>query len=71
MFIIQKTTKAGTVNTGIECETLGDAKAVCESNVEGKVKTTDDGDHYFRMEVSELLPNGDLNQVYVTDFFEE
>ena len=71
MFIIQKNTKAGMTHTGIECETLIEAKARCEEAVEGKEPTTDEADNYFRLEVYELTPSGDLNQVYVTGFYEE
>ena len=71
MFIVKKNTKAGSAFTGVECETIGEAKSYCESAVEGKVPTTDDADNYFQMEVYELGPNGDLNQVYATGFFEE
>lgn len=71
MFIIQKNTKAGSAFTGIECETLIEAKARCEEAVEGKAPTTDEADNYFRLEVYELTPSGDLNQVYVTGFYEE
>lgn len=71
MFIIQKTTKAGTAFTGIECETIGEAKARCNELTEGKAPTTDDADDYFRLEVCEVMPDGNLEQAYVTDFYEE
>lgn len=72
MFIIKKTTKAGTENTGIECVTINEAKAECVARTEGKVPASDDEDgDYFRLEVYEVLDNGDLDQVYATDCFEE
>ena len=71
MFIIKKTNHAGTESTGIECESLNAAKAECAAQTEGKAPTTDEGDNYFRLEVYEDADNGDLDQVYVTDFFEE
>ncbi len=71
MYIINKTTSAGTVNTGIECVTLGEALAECKAQTEGKELTTDDGDNYFRLEVYEVLPDGNLEQVHATAFYAE
>jgi len=71
MFIIKKNTKAGLQFTGIECETLDEAKAECSVQTVGKTPTADEADNYFRLEVYEVAENGDQNQVYVTDFFEE
>jgi hypothetical protein len=71
MFIIQKTTKAGSKYTGDECVTIEEAKAVCAERTAGKVPTTDDAENYFRLEVCEVLPDGNLEVVHATDFFEE
>ncbi len=71
MYIIQKTTAAGTKYTGIECETLNFAIGECKALTDGKTPTTDDEDNYFRMEVWEMLGNGVLDCVYVTGFFAE
>ncbi len=71
MYIIQKTTNVGTVNTGIECVTLNEAIAECKALTEGKTPVTEDGDNYFRLEVYEVLPDGNLEQAYVTGFFSE
>lgn len=71
MYIIYKTTAAGTVNTGIECETLDFAIGECKALTNGKTPTIEGEGNYFRLAVWEMLNNGDFDFVYVTDFFAE
>lgn len=71
MYSIYKTTAAGTVNTGVECETLDFAIGECKALTDGKTPTTEDEDNRFRLEVCEVLPDGDLECVHTTGFFAE
>lgn len=73
MFIIKKTTHAGTVNTGIECETIEQAHIHCSEGVEGKAPCDDSDDSipWFRLEVYEVLANGNLDLVCATGFYSE
>lgn len=71
MFIIQKITKAGSKYTGDECVTIEEAKAVCAERTAGKVPTNDESENNFRLEVCDVQPNGNLEVVHATGFFEE
>lgn len=71
MYSIFKTTNAGTKYAGIECETLDFAIGECKALTDGKTPTTEDEDDRSRLEVHEILENGDAEVVYVTGFFAE
>ncbi len=71
MYIIQKVTNAGAENTGIKCETLDFAIGECKALTEGKTHDPEESDNSFRLEVYEVLENGDLNCVHNTDSYFE
>ncbi len=71
MYIILKITNAEKKNIGVECVTLKEAVAECEALTEGKTPASEESDNSFRLEVYEVLENGDLDCVYNTDFYFE
>ncbi len=71
MYIILKITNAEKKNIGVECVTLKEAVAECKALTEGKTPDPEESDNSFRLEVYEVLENGDLDCVHNTDFYFE
>lgn len=73
MYAINYTNRVGS-NTVKEAESLLEAKNYCEELLEGYEPYDGDDDDrisWCKMEVYEILENGDIDEVYCTDLFWE
>lgn len=52
-------------------QTIEDAKRFCNDYNEGKKVVDEDNENNYRLEIREVHPDGNLEMVYATDYYEE